>query len=80
MRVLKEVFHLSEASVQKDTFREAGKLELVADAERWIAHINARNRTSHSYDAQIAAMVFAHVPSVIPDAKDLLERLRPYVN
>ena len=80
VRVLKEVFHLSEASVQKDTFREAGKLELVADAERWIAHINARNRTSHSYDAQIAAMVFAHVPSVIPDAKDLLERLRPYVN
>lgn len=79
LRVLKEVFSISEANAQKDTFREAAKLGLVADAEKWIAHVNARNRTSHTYDSKIAEEVFAHIPSVLPDARDLLQRLRPHV-
>lgn len=79
VRVLKGVFGLSEATAQKDTFREAGKLELVANAENWIAHVNAGNRTSHTYDSKIAEQVFAHVPSILPDARDLLQRLRPHV-
>ncbi|MFA5703262.1 MAG: HI0074 family nucleotidyltransferase substrate-binding subunit [Advenella sp.] len=79
VRVLKHVFNLSEATVQKDTFREVAKLGLVAEAENWIAHVNARNRTSHTYDSAIAEQVFAHVPSVLPDARDLLQRLQPYV-
>lgn len=69
VRVLKDVFHLSEATVQKDTFREAAKLELVESVERWIAHINACNRTSHSYDAKVAELIFAHVLSVFPMLK-----------
>jgi nucleotidyltransferase substrate binding protein (TIGR01987 family) len=79
LRVLKEVFGLSEATAQKDTFREAAKLGLVADGESWIAHVNARNRTSHTYDSKIAEQVFAHVPTILPDARDLLKRLRPHV-
>jgi nucleotidyltransferase substrate binding protein (TIGR01987 family) len=79
LRVLKEVFSISEANAQKDTFREAAKLGLVADAEKWIVHVNARNRTSHTYDSKIAEEVFAHIPSVLPDARDLLQRLRPHV-
>lgn len=39
----------------------------------------ARNRTSHTYDSAIADQVFAHIPSFLPDARDLLKRLQPHV-
>ena len=80
VRVLKEVFSYEEASAKKDTFREAAKLGLIADAEAWLGHLAARNRTSHTYDSAIADQVFAHIPSFVPDAKDLLERLQPYAS
>lgn len=76
IRVLKEVFSLDAASAQKDTIREAAKFGLIADAEAWMGHLAARNRTSHTYDSEIAEQVFAHIPSFLPDAKDLLQRLR----
>jgi len=78
VRVLKEVFGLEEADARKDTFREAAKLGLIADAEAWLGHLAARNRTSHTYDSVIVAQVFAHTPAFLPDAQDLLKRLRPY--
>lgn len=79
IRVLKEVFGLEEAPAKKDTFREAAKVGLIADTEAWIGHLAARNRTSHTYDSVIAAQVFAHIPSFVPDAQDLLRRLKPHV-
>lgn len=79
LRVLREVFGMEEAVARKDTFREAAKLGLVADAEAWIGHVNARNRTSHTYDSEIATQVFAHIPSFVPDARDLLQRLKKHV-
>ena len=78
IRVLKEVFSLDAASAQKDTIREAAKFGLIADAEAWMGHLAARNRTSHTYDSEIADQVFAHIPSFLPDAKDLLQRLRTH--
>jgi len=79
IRVLKEVFGLEEAPAKKDTFREAAKVGLIADTEAWIGHLAARNRTSHTYDSVIAEQVFAHIPSFVPDAQDLLRRLKPHV-
>ncbi len=76
IRVLKDVFLLEEANARKDTIREAAKFGLIADAEAWMSHLAARNRTSHTYDSVIAEQVFAHIPSFLPDARDLLERLR----
>lgn len=76
IRVLKNVFSLDAASAQKDTIREAAKFGLIADAEAWMGHLAARNRTSHIYDSAIAEQVFAHIPSFLPDARDLLQRLR----
>lgn len=78
IRVLKEVFSLDAASAQKDTIREAAKFGLIADAEAWMGHLAARNRTSHTYDSEIAEQVFSHIPSFLPDAKDLLQRLRTH--
>lgn len=75
IRVLKEVFLLDAASAQKDTIREAAKFGLIADAEAWMGHLASRNRTSHTYDSAIADQVFAHIPSFLPDARDLYQRL-----
>jgi nucleotidyltransferase substrate binding protein (TIGR01987 family) len=79
IRVLKEVFFLDAASAQKDTIREAAKFGLIADAEAWMGHLAARNRTSHTYDSEIADQVFAHIPSFLPDARDFYKRLLPHV-
>ena len=79
IRVLKEVFFLDAASAQKDTIREAAKFGLIADAEAWMGHLAARNRTSHTYDSVIADQVFAHIPSFLPDVRDLHQRLLPHV-
>jgi nucleotidyltransferase substrate binding protein (TIGR01987 family) len=79
VRVLKEVFSIEEASAKKDTFREAAKLGLIADAEAWLGHLAARNRTSHIYDSAIADQVFARVPLFLPDVRDLYRRLLRHV-
>lgn len=79
IRVLKDVFFLDAASAQKDTIREAAKFGLIADAEAWMGHLAARNRTSYTYDSEIADQVFAHIPSFLPDARDLYKRLLPHV-
>jgi nucleotidyltransferase substrate binding protein (TIGR01987 family) len=38
----------------KDATREAFKVELIADGEQWMAMIQSRNVSSHTYDEQIA--------------------------
>ncbi|SJM95287.1 nucleotidyltransferase substrate binding protein [Crenothrix polyspora] len=38
----------------KDATREAFKVELIADGERWMAMIQSRNASSHTYDEQTA--------------------------
>lgn len=75
-RVLLDVFRIDAARVQKNTAREAASMGLIADAEAWIGHINARNETSHTYDSAKANQVFQTVPGFLPDARDLLARLK----
>ena len=75
-RVLLDVFKMEPASVQKNTALEAARMGLIADAEAWIGHINARNDTSHTYDNAKANLVFASIPGFLPDARDLLARLK----
>lgn len=74
-RVLQEIYHMEPARIAKNTIREAAGMALIADAERWIGHIDARNDTSHTYDASKANAVFERIPGFLPDARDLLQRL-----
>lgn len=77
IRVLKEKFALDDVQANNKTFvREAARMGLIADAEAWIGHINARNDTSHTYDSAKANLVFASIPGFLPDARDLLARLK----
>ena len=77
-RALRETYGVAEEDLRtkKDIFREASSKGLIADAEHWLEHHEARNQTSHIYDAEIAQQVFAHIPSFLPDARDLLARLK----
>ena len=74
-RVLREVYQMEPARIAKNTAREAADIGLIADAEAWIGYIDARNDTSHTYNAEVAGCVFAQVPSFLADARDLLKRL-----
>lgn len=77
LRVLKEKFALDDLAANNKTYiREAARYGLIADAEAWMRHLEARNKTSHTYDAQLAARVFAAIPGFLPDARDLLARLK----
>jgi nucleotidyltransferase substrate binding protein (TIGR01987 family) len=77
-RYLKVIAQIDEAAIRtkKDLFREAARLKLIADAEAWIQHYEARNETSHGYDQKIAIVVFERAAIFLPDAKALLESLR----
>jgi len=77
-RYLKTDLQVEESAIRskKDLFREAARLKIISDAERWIAHYEARNATSHDYDQEKAKAVYAQVLLFLPDVKKLLEALR----
>ncbi|MBF0187899.1 MAG: nucleotidyltransferase substrate binding protein [Magnetococcales bacterium] len=77
-RTLKDVLTISPGLIRskKDMFRVAAEYELITDTGRWLAHYEARNQTSHIYDSNMAAQVFDHIPAFLPDAQELLTRLK----
>ncbi|NNJ84275.1 MAG: nucleotidyltransferase [Gammaproteobacteria bacterium] len=77
-RALKDILTINPGLIRtkEDMFRVAAEYELITNAERWLGHYEARNQTSHIYDADLAAQVFEHVPAFLPDVRALLTRLR----
>ncbi len=77
-RYLKVEAQVDEASIRtkKDLFREAARLKLIASAESWIGHYEARNEASHVYNLETAIAVFERAYMFLLDAKELLESLR----
>ena len=76
-RYLKIVAGVQDSSLRskKDLFREAARLALIQSAEAWIGHYEARNVTSHSYNARMAQQVFERAQLFLVDAKSLLAEL-----
>jgi nucleotidyltransferase substrate binding protein (TIGR01987 family) len=79
IRVLKEKYDMDEASAKKGWIREAAKLGMIADAESWFGFLAARDRSSHTYDSEIAARVFDQIGDFLSNACDLLQRLPAHV-
>ncbi len=77
-RYLKSELQVEESVIRskKDIFREAFRLKLIDNAERWIAHYEARNSTSHEYNQEVAKAVYCQLLLFLPDAKKLLEILK----
>ncbi len=77
-RYLKDIAQVDDAVIRtkKDLFREAARVRLIPDAAAWIGHYEARNETSHTYNADVAARVFERARLSAGDARDLMEALR----
>ena len=75
-RVLRDIYKIEPARIAKNTAREAAEMGLIADTEAWIGHIDARNDSAHTYDNEIAERVSQRIPIFLPDARDLLVRLK----
>jgi len=60
---------------KKDIFRLAHAKGLIHDTEKWFEYLNARNRTSHTYDENIADAVFKVAQDFYYDFKDFLETM-----
>ena len=58
-----------------DLLRTAAERGYIENVEEWFAYRNARNRTSHTYDASIAAAVFASAQPFLQNARFLLQHL-----
>ena len=57
----------------KDATREAFKVELISDGERWMAMIQSRNISSHTYDERTAELLAA---AIIGEYYPLFKALR----
>jgi len=77
-RYLKEIAQMDESVLRtkKDLFREGAKRGLLGKAEDWIAYYEARNETSHTYNARIAGAVYGKAVAFPADAERLLSELR----
>ena len=55
--------------------REMAQNKLIDDTQIWFDFVLARNKTSHSYDEDIAKQVYAEVHRLIPELQKLISNL-----
>ena len=60
----------------RDCFRTAFRLGLVESDPRWMAMVEDRNRTSHTYDEEIAQTIYQALPGYTDLLGNLLEKLK----
>lgn len=77
-RTLKDILTINPGLIRtkEDMFRIAAEYELITNTERWLGHYEARNQTSHIYDANLAVQVFDRISSFLPDVRELVVRLK----
>jgi nucleotidyltransferase substrate binding protein (TIGR01987 family) len=64
----------------KDTFKLAFQEGLISDGELWMEMIDSRNRSSHTYDANIARQIISAVISkYFSKFKELSEKMNFYL-
>lgn len=61
-----------------DVLRTAAEHGLIEDVERWFDYRTERNKTSHTYDAAVAALVYGTAKKFLPDVQTLLSRLEQF--
>ncbi len=63
---------------RKELFRIAAEHQLISDVKAWWRYHEARNLTSHVYNQDVAAEVFATAEIFYGDAKSLLQVIREH--
>ena len=77
-RTLRIKFQVEESEIltKKDIFRHAAKFSLLQDASAWFTHYDARNESSHIYDAGMAKATFDRARLFLQDAQWTLAQLQ----
>jgi nucleotidyltransferase substrate binding protein (TIGR01987 family) len=63
-------------SSPRDCFRAAFRLGLIDNDARWMAMVEDRNRTAHTYDEDVARTVFGALPGYVEILSGLVAALR----
>ena len=63
----------------KALFRIAAERLLLEEPQRWFTYLDARNKTSHTYNKSVAEDVYGKIPVFLDDAKKLLAALEQFV-
>jgi len=64
----------------KAMFRVAAERSLLEEPQRWFTYLDARNKTSHTYNEQAAENVYEKIPAFLDDAKKLLTAFERLIN
>ena len=63
---------------RRELFRMSAEHKLIDDVDTWMIYHDALNKTSHTYDVQTAADVFAVAQSFCIDAEKLLQNIESH--
>lgn len=69
----------SQTKFAKPALREMARANLISDIEKWFAFVEARNKTSHSYDEDVASAIYKQIELFYDEAQNLLKLLKPLV-
>jgi nucleotidyltransferase substrate binding protein (TIGR01987 family) len=76
-KTLKAILESKGVAVQypKDVLREAFKGHLINDEDQWLQMLTDRNLTSHTYDEQLADLIFSHIQGYVPTLRETFNQL-----
>lgn len=65
----------SSATTAKVVIRDMAQNGLIQNPEIWFEFVEARNRSSHTYDEDQAILVFNVIAKFVPEAQSLAQKL-----
>jgi nucleotidyltransferase substrate binding protein (TIGR01987 family) len=60
---------------RRELFRQGAENRLIDDVEQWMRYHDARNKTAHTYQPEIAESVYGIAHDFAPDAQRLVKAL-----
>ncbi|GHV21315.1 nucleotidyltransferase [Planctomycetales bacterium] len=66
---------IADGITRRELYRYAAENRLIAEVKSWFNFQDDRNKTSHTYDGETAASVYASACEFLPYAQDFLARL-----
>ncbi len=64
-------------SAPKPAFREMARAGLIQNFDNWLGFLEARNKSSHTYDENVAKEVLAVLKDFLSEGRNLLKKLDP---
>ena len=66
---------IADGVTRRELFRLAAENRLIEDVDQWMGYHDARNKTAHIYDLQIAQEVYETARGFVKDAEKFLRAL-----